>query len=49
MPAERIASLPSEQLALVVQAARRFKLDLDDAYQYAVAARHDLQIICSRR
>ncbi len=40
-----IVNLPSQELTLVVQVAKRFKLDFDDAYQYAVAAKHDLQIV----
>jgi hypothetical protein len=30
---------------IVLEIANRFHLDFDDAYQYAVAEKHDLQIV----
>lgn len=40
-----VISLPTGELPLVVRAAKQFKLDFDDAYQYTAAAKHDLQIV----
>jgi len=38
-------ALSAEELGNVISAARRFNLDFDDAYQYAVAQRYRLTII----
>lgn len=40
-----VIGLQGEELSLVVKAAERFKLDFDDAYQYALAVERDLQIV----
>jgi predicted nucleic acid-binding protein len=40
-----VVGLPTGELPLVVQAAKRFRLDFDDAYQYTVAAKHTLQLV----
>ena len=40
-----LLSLDFEDMEAVVQAAQRFRLDFDDAYQYVAAARYDLTII----
>jgi predicted nucleic acid-binding protein len=41
----RIATLPSEELSAVSEAARTYGLDFDDAYQYAVAKSLDLALV----
>jgi hypothetical protein len=38
-------SLKPAQLGGVIEAASRFGLDFDDAYQYATAAKHSLSIV----
>ena len=40
-----ILSLSSEELITVNLTADKFSLDFDDAYQYSVATKYDLQII----
>ena len=40
-----IVALFAEEMAAIGQAAQRFDLDFDDAYQYAVAEHYDLTII----
>ncbi|MFQ5799569.1 MAG: type II toxin-antitoxin system VapC family toxin [Bacteroidota bacterium] len=40
-----VTSLASEDMAAVVDAARRFSLDFDDAYQYATAEKFDLVLV----
>jgi predicted nucleic acid-binding protein len=41
----RLARLGLEDMEDLVHAARRFDLDFDDAYQYAVAEKYDLAIM----
>jgi uncharacterized protein len=41
----RVAALGVNDLPLVVEAAQKFNLDFDDAYQYTVARQSDLQIV----
>ena len=41
----RILSLAAEEIGDTVQAAQRFSLDFDDAYQYAIAGRYALTIV----
>ena len=40
-----VASLSVEDMRSVIEAAQRFNLDFDDAYQYAVAERYELTIV----
>lgn len=40
-----LVRLGPDNMAEVVRAAHSFRLDFDDAYQYAVAAKHDLTIV----
>ena len=40
-----ILSLDPEDLKTLDQSVQKFNLDFDDAYQYAVAEKHDLQLI----
>ena len=40
-----ILSLPPEDLKTLELTADRFNLDFDDAYQYAVAAKYEMQLI----
>ena len=40
-----LLSLEVEDMEVVVQAAQRFRLDFDDAYQYVAAEKHDLTLI----
>ncbi|GIV18046.1 MAG: PIN domain nuclease [Armatimonadota bacterium] len=40
-----VLSLPVNEVERVARATERFRLDFDDAYQYAVAEVHDLTII----
>ena len=40
-----VASLPVDRLAAVGAAAKKFNLDFDDAYQYAIAQNQDLAIV----
>jgi hypothetical protein len=41
----RVFEIQPKELPEVLRIARKFKLDFDDAYQYAVAEKYDLQII----
>ena len=40
-----VLSLPPEDLKNLELIVDKFNLDFDDAYQYAVASKHDLQLI----
>jgi hypothetical protein len=40
-----LVRLGPENMDEVVRAAQSFRLDFDDAYQYAVATKHDLTIV----
>lgn len=40
-----LASVRPEETAQLIDVMRRFNLDFDDAYQYAVAEKHDLVIV----
>lgn len=40
-----VLSIPPEETERVLRAAQRFDLDFDDAYQYAIAEKHDLTIV----
>ncbi|MDE0089280.1 MAG: PIN domain-containing protein [Candidatus Poribacteria bacterium] len=40
-----VLSLPPEDLKMLDLTADKFNLDFDDAYQYAVAAKYELQLI----
>ena len=40
-----VASLPVEDMVSVIEAAQRFNLDFDDAYQYAAAEKYGLTIV----
>jgi predicted nucleic acid-binding protein len=40
-----VATLPVDDAALLVDAALSFKLDFDDAYQYALSERYGLEIV----
>lgn len=40
-----ILSLDPEDLKTLGQSVQKFNLDFDDAYQYAIAEKHDLQLI----
>lgn len=40
-----MVALTAQDMDLVIQAARQFRLDFDDAYQYAAAERYGLTII----
>ena len=40
-----ILSLPPEDLKMLDVTADKFNLDFDDAYQYAVAAKYEMQLI----
>jgi predicted nucleic acid-binding protein len=40
-----VASLSVEDMVSVIEAAQRFGLDFDDAYQYAVAEKYRLTIV----
>lgn len=41
----RIFSLNPDEIITVTEIANRFHLDFDDAYQYAIAEKYNLQII----
>lgn len=41
----QILSLDLEDMDSAVRIVERFKLDFDDAYQYAIAQKHDLQLV----
>ena len=40
-----VISLAASDMELVIESAQRFRLDFDDAYQYAAAEKHDLIIV----
>ncbi len=40
-----VRALPAEEMEAVIQVAQQFNLDFDDAYQYVVAEKHNLEII----
>lgn len=40
-----VSTLESEELRTVIEISNRYRLDFDDAYQYAVAEKLDLTII----
>ena len=40
-----LLSLLPEEMDSVISASKRFSIDFDDAYQYAVASRHGLTLI----
>jgi len=40
-----IIGLDPGDVPVLVEASKRFRLDFDDAYQYAVAEKHGLQIM----
>jgi predicted nucleic acid-binding protein len=40
-----VASLSVEDMVSVIEAAQRFGLDFDDAYQYAIAEKYGLTIV----
>lgn len=44
LPATRILSLPTSSYVSLLDAAQKFGLDFDDAYQYAVAKNFTLKI-----
>ena len=41
----RIVKLELTEYGLLVNIAQRFNLDFDDAYQYAVAEKYNLEIV----
>jgi uncharacterized protein len=41
----RVVGLEPEELINLIKVADRFNLDFDDAYQYAVSEKYDLQIV----
>jgi predicted nucleic acid-binding protein len=41
----RVITLPVDEYGKIMDAAERFHLDFDDAYQYAVAEQYDLTIV----
>ena len=40
-----LASLSEEDMGSVINAAQRFTLDFDDAYQYVIAEKYDLTLV----
>ena len=40
-----VIALSAQEMESLIEAAQRFGLDFDDAYQYAVAERHGLTIV----
>ena len=40
-----VVSLPADSLGSAIEAAQRYNLDFDDAYQYAAAENHGLTIV----
>ena len=40
-----VISIGPEDVSLLVSASKKFNLDFDDAYQYAVAEKHGLSIV----
>ena len=40
-----LASLSEEDVGSVINAAQRFTLDFDDAYQYVIAEKYDLTLV----
>jgi uncharacterized protein len=41
----QVLSLPAENMDLALDAVARFRLDFDDAYQYAIAEKYALKIV----
>ena len=41
----RVVSLSPNEMSLLVHSAEQFRLDFDDAYQYALASQRGLQIV----
>lgn len=41
----KILALPPEDAGSVIEAAQKFGLDFDDAYQYALASKQELQLV----
>ncbi|WP_427366731.1 PIN domain-containing protein [Candidatus Caldatribacterium saccharofermentans] len=41
----RLLHLLPEDMGMVIDAASRFRLDFDDAYQYGVATKYNLEIV----
>lgn len=41
----QVISLRAENMDLALDAISRFRLDFDDAYQYAIAGKHELTIV----
>jgi hypothetical protein len=41
----KISSISAEDMESVIDAAQKFSLDFDDAYQYAVALKYNLTIV----
>jgi predicted nucleic acid-binding protein len=41
----QVLSLPAENMDLALDAVARFRLDFDDAYQYAIAEKYALTIV----
>jgi predicted nucleic acid-binding protein len=41
----RVLSLPAENMDLALDAVARFRLDFDDAYQYAIAEKYAFAIV----
>ena len=44
LPAIRILALPTNAYEFLIEAAQKFTLDFDDAYQYAIAKNFNLKI-----
>ena len=40
-----VATLPADKLTAVGSAAKKYNLDFDDAYQYAIAVNQELEIV----
>ncbi len=40
-----LLSLSSDDMETVITSSQKFGLDFDDAYQYSVASRHDLDLV----
>jgi len=40
-----LLSLPVDDMEAVIEAAKRFNLDFDDAYQYAASKKYDLTLV----
>jgi predicted nucleic acid-binding protein len=41
----KVSSISAEDMESVIDAAQKFSLDFDDAYQYAVALKYNLTIV----